>query len=68
MILPGRPPPAGPSQRRPQAHQPAHKFERATAGERGLAAADVTLSPDKTLTPRNDLLGDRRPELYSTEP
>jgi predicted amidohydrolase len=36
----------------------------AQAGEDGLAAADVTLTPDKTLSPRNDLLGDRRTELY----
>jgi 5-aminopentanamidase len=38
----------------------------ATAGERGRAVADVDLAmtADKGLSPRNDLLGDRRPELY----
>ncbi|RSN66464.1 nitrilase-related carbon-nitrogen hydrolase [Actinomadura sp. WAC 06369] len=38
----------------------------ATPGPSGFAVADVDLADaaDKTASPRNDLLGDRRPELY----
>lgn len=38
----------------------------ATCDESGIASADLDLSPtrDKRLSPRNDLLGDRRSDLY----
>jgi hypothetical protein len=36
----------------------------------GRATADVflELARDKSISPHNDLLGDRRPTIYSTEP
>jgi predicted amidohydrolase len=40
-------------------------FQASTDGEEvGLVEVDVALARDKRVTPRNDLLGDRRPEEY----